>query len=158
MRQVSVDELNSLLKRKIIAGEGIELQPIIDEGVFKLKIAVNKLALWPVGSTYSSDDPTSPAILFGGVWAATCVGRTEVGVDPNDADFNAAGKTGGHKALQAHYHTLQKSMYFGGGTTAAWLGGGSDLGYGTLQTDTAGSGDSQNLPPYEAKFKWKRIA
>ncbi len=57
---------------------------------------------WPVGSIYASVVNTNPADLFGfGTWVAFGAGRAIVGVDPGDADFDAAEKASGSKT-----HTL----------------------------------------------------
>lgn len=55
---------------------------------------------YPVGSLYVSISPTNPAVLFGfGTWVAFGAGRVMVGVDPGDADFDAAEKTTGAKTV-----------------------------------------------------------
>lgn len=56
--------------------------------------------LRPVGSTYESVLPTNPAELFGfGTWIPFAEGRTVIGVNPSDPDFDAAEKTGGAKTV-----------------------------------------------------------
>lgn len=53
---------------------------------------------FPVGSVFISVVSTNPATLLGyGTWIAIAAGRTLIGVDDLDADFNAAEKTGGAK-------------------------------------------------------------
>lgn len=57
-------------------------------------------AAWPIGSVFLSVVSTNPATLLGiGTWSAFGAGRMLVGVDSNDADFNAAEKTGGAKTV-----------------------------------------------------------
>lgn len=57
-------------------------------------------AAWPIGSVFASVVSESPATLLGfGVWQAFGAGRMLVGYDANDADFNAAEKTGGAKTV-----------------------------------------------------------
>jgi microcystin-dependent protein len=53
--------------------------------------------VYPVGSIYMSVVNTSPATLFGGTWSAFGAGRTLVGFDVGQTEFNAAEKTGGAK-------------------------------------------------------------
>ena len=68
--------------------------------------------MYPVGVIYESDDPSPPNVVFGrGTWERI-TGRMLIGVDENDADFNAAGKTGGEKShiltaneMPVHNHT-----------------------------------------------------
>lgn len=55
-------------------------------------------AMWPVGSVYISVLNTNPSTLFGfGTWAAFATGRTLVGIDGNQTEFDAVEKTGGAK-------------------------------------------------------------
>ena len=60
---------------------------------------------YPVGSIYLSVNDTNPSKWFGGTWVQIAKGRTLVGVDTNDTDFNTVQKTGGSKATEKHSHT-----------------------------------------------------
>lgn len=60
--------------------------------------------VYPVGAIYMSVVNTSPATLFGGTWQAFGAGRTLVGFDSSQTEFNASEKTGGAKT-----HTLTES-------------------------------------------------
>lgn len=66
--------------------------------------------VYPVGSIYVSTVATNPGTLFGvGTWAAFGAGRTLVGLNASDADFDTAEETGGAKtstALVAHTHSI----------------------------------------------------
>lgn len=57
--------------------------------------------LYPIGSIYMSIQDTNPSVFFGGTWERIAKGKTLVGVDENDSDFNISSKTGGEKT-----HTL----------------------------------------------------
>lgn len=57
--------------------------------------------LYPIGSIYMSIQDTNPSVFFGGTWERIAKGKTLVGVDENDTDFNISSKTGGEKT-----HTL----------------------------------------------------
>lgn len=64
------------------------------------------------GYIYISTDPTSPANLYGGTWEVYGSGRTLVGVDTSQTEFNTVGKTGGDKTvtlteaqMPSHYHS-----------------------------------------------------
>ena len=59
---------------------------------------------YPIGSIYISVNDTNPSKWFGGTWEQIAKGRTLVGVDTNDTDFNEVKKTGGEKN-----HTLTKT-------------------------------------------------
>lgn len=54
---------------------------------------------YPVGSIYLSVNNTNPTRWFGGTWELIAQGRTLVGVDTSDADFNTVKKTGGSKTV-----------------------------------------------------------
>lgn len=63
---------------------------------------------YPIGSIYISVVSTNPNTLFGfGTWVAFGAGKTLVGLDSGDTDFDTVEETGGSKtpALPAHTHT-----------------------------------------------------
>lgn len=75
--------------------------------------ALTALDIYPLGAVYMSLVATDPATLFGGTWARLAKGRVLVGVDENDADFNAPRDTVGAKTvalteaqLAAHDHPI----------------------------------------------------
>lgn len=57
--------------------------------------------IYPIGSIYLSYDSTNPSSRLGGTWELTAQGRTFIGVDSTQEEFNTAKKTGGEKT-----HTL----------------------------------------------------
>lgn len=70
--------------------------------------------IYPVGSIYISTSSTNPSSYFGGTWKAVAQGRTLVGVNTSDTDFNTVMKTGGSKThtltideMPAHAHSLR---------------------------------------------------
>ena len=80
--------------------------------------------VYPVGSIYMSTVNTNPETLFGGTWESFGEGRTLIGVNANDTDFNTVEKTGGEKMhalttdeLASHTHT------FTGGAVTSESGG-----------------------------------
>lgn len=62
--------------------------------------------IYPVGSVYTSVNNRNPSIWLGGTWVPFGAGRTLVGVDTGQTEFNSVEKPGGHKALQSHTHGL----------------------------------------------------
>ena len=85
-------------------------------------------------------------------------GRNSIGYDPNDSDFNSIGKTGGSKALQQHNHSVigqavavngpnQQVSNNGVQLGGAW--GPSTMGLNKSATENTGTGNSENLQPYE---------
>lgn len=69
----------------------------IQENGDNISIQIN----FPIGYIYMSTSSTNPSVYFGGTWERIAKGKTLVGVDENDTDFNASSKTGGEKE-----HTL----------------------------------------------------
>ena len=69
---------------------------------------------YPVGSIYLSVNNTNPGTIFGGTWEAFGTGRTLVGVDTSQTEFDTVQKTGGHKAMQQHTHTIDSASLTGG--------------------------------------------
>ena len=129
---------------------------------------------FPVGKTEIFYDAEDHSDYLGFKWERTCIGRTPVGIDSNDTDFNSIGKTGGSKYSEAHYHDIRYSEPTGSGVTVTCTGTGADVlninncewdknyngnkGSGSnLRTSIEGTGDSGNLQPYEVVAFWKRV-
>ena len=130
-----------------------------------------KKALHPVNSIYLSMDSTNPNTLFGfGTWQLIGQGRTLVGVDTIDADFNTAGKTGGSKThtmtvqeLVPHVHAQIITNGGGGGINgrADYVEDGNSLNAYPqgVNTDSTGGGQAFSImQPYVTVYIWKRIA
>ena len=120
---------------------------------------------YPVGSIYLSVIDTNPSIWFGGTWEQIAKGRTLVGVDTNDTDFNTVKKTGGSKYLQKHRHTAGKYDAMGIGNSAVASGNNYQGIIATgnsytsrISTNETGTGDSGNLQPYFTCYIWCRTA
>ena len=75
------------------------------------------LATWcpfPVGAIYMSTTSANPSTFWTGTtWQAFATGKTIIGIDTSDTDFNSVNKTGGSKEvvltvpnLPAHSHTV----------------------------------------------------
>ena len=56
-------------------------------------------AMWPVGSVYISVSNTNPGSQLGGQWVEFATGRTLVGIDTTQTEFNSVEKTGGNKTV-----------------------------------------------------------
>lgn len=141
--------------------------------------AINDLPqkIFPVGSIYISVTNTNPSSFLGGTWVAFGQGRTLVGVDASQTEFNSALKTGGSKN---HNHTLNdgyaKISTWGGqgggiamessnktsiiNTTAGWiLGSPTASQHGNTVTALGGNTDSTtNLQPYITVYFWRRVS
>lgn len=117
---------------------------------------------YPVGSIYLSVNNTNPTKWFDGTWELIAKGRTLVGVDESDTDFNTVKKTGGSKYLQEHTHQLD-GIFLRGNYNRGYEVVGASGGYwasdnGTSSTQKAGAGNSGNLQPYFTCYIWCRTA
>ena len=128
--------------------------------------------VYPVGSIYISTVSTNPdTLMFGGnsdtTWVAFGAGRTLVGINSADTDFDTSEETGGVKevrltaaqsGLPSHSHSLPRgdSNFNAGGGNTVW-GGGSGLNTGTTGGTDASSAHT-NLQPYIVVYMWKRTA
>ena len=70
-------------------------------GTPAIKLEGNKIIfannIFPVGSIYLSVNDTNPSEWYGGTWSLIAKGRTLVGVDPDDEDFDTSEKLIGQK-------------------------------------------------------------
>ena len=152
---------------KIVAqlNGNIDDSNIADGGISKEKLKAEVYeSLYPIGSMYVNfTDNTSPATLLGfGTWTAVA-GRMVVGYDGTQTEFNASEKTGGHKELQAHNHTLPESRSGAAANPGNFIGypysnSGGVATASATGTGTSGTGDGKNLPPYIVGYIWKRIS
>lgn len=161
----NLDSNGNLTVNSIIANEGI----INNEGICNL--------IYPVGSLYFSINNTNPSTLFGGTWVNFGEGKTLIGVDQNDPNFNNSLLEGGEKEhtlsveeMPSHSHNekLPDSYRIGvSGGAGAYLsdatnpstpyaGSCYDSAYTT--TNTGSSTPHNNLPPYITVFIFKRIS
>lgn len=134
---------------------------------------VNKI--YPIGSIYLSVSEVDPAILFGGVWESFSAGRTLVGVDTSQTEFNTVQKTGGEKThtlnsneIPSHSHTIfANTDYRESGETGYWgldlcqgyaYGSEKDANNGTGTRASGGGEAHNNLQPYITVYIWKRVS
>lgn len=124
---------------------------------------------YPVGSIYTSISSTNPATLLGvGTWAAFGAGRTLVGLDASQTEFDTVEETGGSKThtlteaeMPSHTHTYkysdQDQVELIGGTITDISE--VDEGGSTRTTNSTGGGSAHNnLQPYITVYFWKRTA
>lgn len=120
---------------------------------------------FPVGSVYVAVVATNPATLLGyGTWTAFGTGRTLVGIDSGQTEFDTVEETGGFKThtlltteIPSHTHTGS-----GGASTNAANGNfpvtKADTGTTWVTNATGGGGAHNNLQPYIVVYMWKRTA
>lgn len=127
-----------------------------------------KLAMNPIGTILSTLNSANPSTYIGGTWVRYGQGRTLVGVDEADTDFNSTGKTGGEKAhtLTANEmkHTHSQILAFDGaykiGNGLQYTNGGSvttsNIKTGTATDVTADA--FNNMQPFITIYFWRRTA
>lgn len=145
----------------------------IETGIYENSVAISNMAniIYPVGSIYLSTVATNPATLFGvGTWVPFGAGRTLVGIDPSQTEFDTVEKTGGEKTntltveqipshthiqnshthiQNAHTHPLNVTdqfdpMYGGGGISGVTGSGTNSSSGSTTATNQSAVATNQN--------------
>ena len=115
------------------------------------------LLMYPIGSIYESTVNTNPQEYFGGTWEAFGAGRTTVGVDAGQTEFDQVKKTGGSKTqtlTQAQLPKITGRVEAGSGNK-----GTESRGYGAFRTASGvfsvNSDDYQySMPKRENATSW----
>ena len=127
-----------------------------------IREALGTTNAFPVGSIFISVVSTNPSTLLGyGTWSAFGAGRTLVGLDSGQTEFDSVEETGGSKThtlttaeIPAHTHSIP----FTSGSTANFAGGNVVDTAGGTTGSTGGGGSHNNLQPYIVTYMWKRTA
>lgn len=138
-------------------------------------------SIYPVGHVYTSVVSTNPATLLAGMsgttWVAFGSGKTLVGLDSGDGDFNSPEETGGAKTdnttsgstaitvaqMPSHTHsfTYANRGDAWGGSYAMSVSTGGYTKTTTSQGSNAGHTHTNNhsiVQPYIVVYFWKRTA
>ena len=108
---------------------------------------INVDLLYPVGSIYLSIKSKNPSEIFGGTWERIAKGKTLVGVDENDTDFNASSKTGGEKTHKLTIEELPINSFKANGSSGDW----TYLGVSSIKPHN-------NMQPYYTCYIFVRTA
>lgn len=156
------------VSRTKIPGESSPItHSLIDSIKSRIDILESKCP-YPVGSIYiqQKDTPT-PADLYNDTcWICTFQGKTLVGLDELQAEFDLLGGNGGDKKINLTLGQLPRHSH----TIVPTLDGNPDYPYDTVQvvragyhgdmlamTEPAGNNESHyNLQPYEVVNYWRR--
>lgn len=116
--------------------------------------------LYPIGSIYMSIQDTNPSVFFGGTWERIAKGKTLVGVDENDTDFNASSKTGGEKTHQLTKQELPKLGFPVSGTKSQTCQSGNSFytTAGDIGSNNFGDQPHNNMQPYYTCYIFVRTA
>jgi len=159
--QTQIDEINAKLDR---VNQVTFLDPISD-AIIQRKIVQNVSEGIAIGGIYTSVDSVNPGTSLGyGTWTAFGTGRTLVGIDTGDTDFDVVEETGGVKThtlttaeIPSHTHPTLTGQSTDGAAVIGSSAGGSNI-Y-TLATSATGGGTAHtNVQPYIVVYMWKRTA
>ena len=138
----------------------------IQENGDNISIQIN----FPIGYIYMSTSSTNPSVYFGGTWVRIAKGKTLVGVDENDTDFNASSKTGGEKEhtltideMPSHSHDIIYIKSVSTPLSSNGLSGYSEnnngIGTNTNAMQNAGGGQAHNnMQPFYTCYIFVRTA
>lgn len=157
-QKFSIDNEGNIIANTITLKEG--------NGNIDYDIIFEKL--YPVGSIYMSVSDINPGNFFGGIWEQIAKGRTLVGVDTSDTDFNIVKKTGGEKKHkltleempkhkpEALLNTQDSNIL---GSAINWQVVTNGRFYGNDMFKTYGGDQAHNnLQPYFTCYIWCRTA
>ena len=163
MADIKIDESDST-KINLEVADSNDLNLKLTGGDKGLRLHMLE-TIYPVGSIYiNAGVATNPGTLLGfGTWTAFGTGRTIVGVDSSDTDFDTVRETGGAKThqltiseLPAHTHNVSMST---SDVDGDFLSEGNNTGISTFTTTSTGGDQAHNnLQPYITAYMWRRTA
>ena len=163
MADIKIDESDST-KINLEVADSNDLNLKLTGGDKGLRLHMLE-TIYPVGSIYiNAGVATNPGTLLGfGTWTAFGTGRTIVGVDSSDTDFDTVRETGGAKThqltiseLPAHTHNVTMST---SDSDNDFLSEGNNTGTSTFTTTSTGGDQAHNnLQPYITAYMWRRTA
>ena len=111
------------------------------------------LKTYPVGSIYISTSSTNPSTIYGGTWERYGQGKTLVGLNEGEPEFNTINKTGGEKTHTLTINEMPSHNHNLGGHTFLW---GENVGTVNIKNANAEAGaTSQNrLYTYQNQYGW----
>lgn len=162
----SQENTYDLTRMAIITQQGTPISAdVMNNIVDELNGMVDKI--YPVGSVYTSVNNVNPSSLFGGTWVSFASGRTLIGVDTAQTEFNTVQKTGGEKThtlttteIPSHTHMMIGTRSIPEDSSGPFKTPWSDGNPINLRsTGSTGGGQAHNnLPPYITVYFWLRTA
>ena len=135
----------------IVAEDLVQLTTTDLENLTNLITPILLSKVYPIGSIFISTNSTNPEAYLGGTWEAWGTGRTIVGIDTTDTNFNTVEKTGGeatHTLTQAetpaHTHTATTSTNGGHTHTFNRHAGTDDSNFSGHIANAVASNDTSN--------------
>ena len=139
-----------------------DINKVTADDMNQIKNAINNL--FPVGFIIEVDNAEfNPNTSWGGTWERL-KGRVIVGVDEDDTDFNASGKTGGEKEvtltvahIPPHNHSIKSTS--NAGSDSCYVRESSKAVWQTDKISNTGGGQAHNnMPPYYTAYRWIKTA
>lgn len=120
---------------------------------------------FPINYVMITADNVNPSTWAGGTWEAFATGRTLIGVDSSQNEFNSVLKTGGEKThtltideMPEHGFTISTTNSSSTYTDGYIMTGGyvktHDINLGSV----GGDQPHNNLPPYITVYFWRKTA
>lgn len=139
------------------------------ESIVSQAVSNALLTAHPIGSIEVNVSGTNPGTYLGGTWEAFGSGRTLVGVDSSDSDFDTVEETGGEKThkltveeIPKHSHKSTMTRFItNDGSSFSFASGGINsysLLSSTSTAITGGDAAHNNLQPYITVYFWKRVS
>lgn len=161
---VTAEQVNAY--EKTVTFTKTEIQDLLSSAIAQSKLDAN-----PIGTVITTTNNANPSDYIGGTWERFAQGRTLVGVDESDEDFNSTGRTGGEKEhiltideMPSHSHQIGRWNPSGTGydqsqrKLAAAPNNASGVS-GAVETATNGGNKAHNnLQPYVTVYYWRRVA
>lgn len=126
------------------------------------------LAMYPIGSVYTSTKSTNPESLFGGTWTRYGKGRVLIGIDEADTDFNSLKQGGAKSVTHAHMTPFgcdgsdfyARSTYTGSQVVNARRAHikPTSMATGSTRQDATETTSVSLLQPYQTVYMWTRVA
>lgn len=123
--------------------------------------------IMPVGTIRAFYDNDDHSKFLNFEWERIATGKTLVGINSNDTDFNLIGKQGGEKThtltvaeMPSHNHRLKYADQGQGGTTYLPYGATINTELGddpSAVTMAGGNQPHNNLQPYLVVAYWRRV-
>jgi len=151
----------------ITSGGVYEIEKRLNDGKLSIDDISEKIfdVIYPVGSVLTFHDNADHSAHLGFIWERFAVGKTLIGIDSADTDFDTIGESGGEKKhiltvneMPNHRHYIHTARATGSSLTdnttknpLEYLPGGTTVAnesYNGLSTEVAGNGQPHNnMPP-----------